>query len=73
MLHENKLICYYSDQRDPKYGQKLSLQTTTDGHSWSDVTNVVTSADYSNRPGMPIVSRMGNGQFILSELSAYTQ
>ncbi|EXJ80601.1 hypothetical protein A1O3_06884 [Capronia epimyces CBS 606.96] len=50
------LICYYSDQRDPAYGQKLVHQTTTDGKVWSDVVTDVAYQNYTDRPGMPVVA-----------------
>lgn len=42
-LHEDQLICYYSDQRDNhKIGQKISMQTSTDLFSWSAVHDAAT-------------------------------
>jgi hypothetical protein len=35
LLHRDRLICYYSDQRDPKYGQKLAHQTSRDLRHWA--------------------------------------
>jgi hypothetical protein len=59
------LICYYADQRDPKYGQKLSHQTTTDLRSWSSVTDDVHDTNnYSARPGMPVIALLPNRQYI---------
>ena len=62
----DELICYYSDQRDPKYGQKLTHQTTKDLATWSDTVDDVTSPTYSDRPGMTIVSALPNGHWILT-------
>lgn len=59
------LICYYSDERDPKYGQKLVLQYTTDGENWSEVIDVVAQTDTAMRPGMPIVTQMENGHYVM--------
>lgn len=62
-----KLICYYSDQRDSAYGQKIVHQTSTDGLSWGSVVNDVTSPAYSSRPGMPVVTRNGaTGAYLMS-------
>ena len=55
-LYDNQLICFYSDQRDPDYGQKLSHQVTTDLHTWSEPVNDVTYPVYTDRPGMPITA-----------------
>ena len=43
MVANNKLIAYYSDQRDTNYGQKIVHQTSTDGVNWGTVVNDVTS------------------------------
>ncbi|KPI37702.1 uncharacterized protein AB675_80 [Cyphellophora attinorum] len=64
MLHENTLICYYSDQRDPAHGQKLVHQTTTDGVTWSEIVDDVSYAEYTARPGMPTVAQMSDGRYI---------
>lgn len=66
MVANNKLIVYYSDQRDPKYGQKIVHQTSTDGVNWGPLVDDVTSTLYFDRPGMPIVARMGNGNYIMT-------
>ncbi len=59
------LVCYYSDEREEKYGQKLVLQYTTDGKNWSEVIDVVAQADTNMRPGMPIVTQMENGYYVM--------
>ena len=62
LLVGEKLICYYSDQRDnATHGQKLVHQTTTDGYNWGAVVDDVAYANYTSRPGMPIVAQMGEG------------
>ncbi|EFQ26000.1 hypothetical protein CGRA01v4_14417 [Colletotrichum graminicola] len=56
LLEYNKsLICYYSDQRDPKHGQKLSYQVSTDLKAWGPVFDSVAYDEYVARPGMPVV------------------
>ncbi|KAI1388520.1 glycoside hydrolase family 93 protein [Hypoxylon trugodes] len=64
LLHKGKLIYYYSDQRDSKHGQKLVHQTTTDLKNWGSVVDDVAYSTYSQRPGMPTVALLPNGQFI---------
>jgi hypothetical protein len=61
MLYDNQLICYYSDQRDPAHGQKLVHQATSDGETWGQVVTDVAYANYTSRPGMPVVARIGKG------------
>ncbi|KAI4859828.1 glycoside hydrolase family 93 protein [Hypoxylon rubiginosum] len=64
MLYKGKLLYYYSDQRDPKHGQKLVHQTTTDLLTWGPVVDDVAYSTYSQRPGMPTVALLPNGQYI---------
>ncbi|KAK2812752.1 hypothetical protein FQN50_001081 [Emmonsiellopsis sp. PD_5] len=65
MEYDGRLICYYSDQRDPAHGQKLVHQSTTDLRNWDDVKTDVANPKYSERPGMPTVALMPNGKYIL--------
>jgi len=60
MLYGGNLLCYYSDQRDPAHGQKLVYQATGDGRGWGEVVDIVAYSNYTSRPGMPVVARIGN-------------
>ncbi|KAK1983639.1 Sialidase [Colletotrichum cereale] len=53
--YNNSLICYYSDQRDIKHGQKLSYQVSKDLKAWGPVVDSVAYDEYVARPGMPVV------------------
>ncbi len=65
--HDGQLICYYSDQRDTKYGQKLTHQTTTDLESWgAQVDDVRDDASYAARPGMPVLAALPDGRYIFA-------
>jgi hypothetical protein len=66
MVYENKLICYYSDQRDLAYGQKMVHQTTTDLKTWGPVVDDVKYPTYTDRPGMPTVALLPNGKYIMT-------
>ncbi|KAF2124376.1 glycoside hydrolase family 93 protein [Dothidotthia symphoricarpi CBS 119687] len=67
MLHNHKLICYYSDQRDnATHGQKMVHQTTLDGKTWGPVVDDVAYPTYTDRPGMPTVAQLPNGKFIMT-------
>jgi hypothetical protein len=37
MVYDNQLVCYYSDQRNPSYGQYLVHQVSSDGVNWGPV------------------------------------
>ncbi|KAI3327684.1 glycoside hydrolase family 93 protein [Xylariaceae sp. AK1471] len=64
LLHKGKLIFYYSDQRDPKYGQKLVHQTTDDLKTWSAVVDDIVYPTYTDRPGLVSVAALPNGKWI---------
>ncbi|KAG5979055.1 hypothetical protein E4U55_005620 [Claviceps digitariae] len=66
MVYNNQLICYYSDQRDTAFGQKLVHQVSSDAVSWGPVVNDVTGTQYSERPGMASVARLPNGNWIMT-------
>jgi hypothetical protein len=66
LVANNKLIAWISDQRDPAHGQKLGHFTTTDGVNWSAEVDDVSYPAYAARPGMAIVARLGNGNYILT-------
>ncbi len=62
----NRLIVYYSDERDKaNHDQKIVHQASTNGVNWGPVVEDVAMADRALRPGMPIVTRMANGQYIM--------
>jgi hypothetical protein len=66
LTYNNQIVCYYSDQRDPSYAQKLVYQTSSDLKSWSTVTNVVAVLPYTARPGMATVAALPNDKYILT-------
>ena len=66
LVANNKLICYYSDERDPAHSQKLVHQTTTNGTTWSAVVDDVVWPDSTTRPGMPIVVKLSNGNYMMT-------
>ncbi|KAI1341457.1 glycoside hydrolase family 93 protein [Xylariaceae sp. FL0016] len=67
MVYKNQLVCYYSDQRDSKFGQKLAHQATTDLKTWSSaVDDVHDKSSYSARPGMPAIAKLPNGNYIFA-------
>ncbi|KAM5350920.1 hypothetical protein ACJ41O_003643 [Fusarium nematophilum] len=58
LIHDDKLICYYSDQRDEEHAQKLAHVVTTDLKTWSDPVDDVSHSEYGHRPGMPTVAHI---------------
>jgi hypothetical protein len=55
-IYNHTLVCYYSDQRDPHHGQKLSHQTSSDLRTWSPPVDDVAYEEYIARPGMTVVA-----------------
>lgn len=65
--YEDKIICFYSDQREnATYGQKMVHQTTTDLKTWGPVVDDVKYPTYTDRPGMPTVQLLPNGKYIMA-------
>jgi hypothetical protein len=58
LTYDHELICYYSDQRDPKHGQKLAHQRSKDLKTWGPVVNDVAYDQYIARPGMTVVAEI---------------
>jgi hypothetical protein len=66
LLHNDNLICYYSDQRDPNFGQKLAHQTSTDLLNWGPVVDDATGPAYADRPGMTSVAQLKGDLWIMT-------
>ena len=66
MMYQNKLVVYYSDQRDPAHGQKLVHQTSTDLRTWAAPVDDVAYPTYTDRPGMTTVTHLPNGKYMMT-------
>jgi len=53
-VYNGTVVCYYSDMRDPKHGQKLSHQVSHDLVNWEDPVNDAAEA-YDERAGMTVI------------------
>ena len=64
-----ELTIALTDERphtDPRFNQTLGLSVSKDGgKTWSEVQYTVSVPDRKLRPGMPVVTRMGNGKYIM--------
>jgi hypothetical protein len=66
LLHRDRLVCYYSDQRDPRHGQKLAHQTSRDLRHWGPVVDDAVGEEYSQRPGMTTVAQVHHSLWIMT-------
>jgi hypothetical protein len=66
MLYKDEMIVFYSDQRDPNFGQKLVHQTSKDLLTWGAVVDDVAYDVFDDRPGMTTVTLMPNGSYIMT-------
>ncbi|MDX2681892.1 RICIN domain-containing protein [Streptomyces sp. NY05-11A] len=66
LLSGDRLIVYYSDQRDTAHGQEIVHQVSTDLRTWGPVVDDVSMPTYADRPGMPVVTRLPNGNHVMS-------
>jgi len=76
LTDEDKLICYYSDERQPGYDQCIAEEISLDGGiTWSDYQIIVGTGDPNWvrgvdpsmwRPGMPRVIQMSNGSYFMA-------
>ncbi|KAI5303009.1 hypothetical protein KEM55_000770, partial [Ascosphaera atra] len=65
LLHQNKVILYYADQRqNDTFGQKLSHQTSIDLEHWTDPEDDVAEDVYTDRPGMPSTALLPTGEYV---------
>lgn len=64
-LDDGSLVCFYSDDSDPEYSQKIVYKQSNDAVNWGETVNVVASEVYEERPGMPVVTRLGDGSYFM--------
>ena len=76
MFYDNGyLYCFYSDDRadpdgspegaPPGPDQALVYQRSKDGVTWEDPVYVYSPKNLADRPGMPVITKMGNGEYFL--------
>jgi hypothetical protein len=64
---DRRLICYYSDERQPGYNQAIAQEISPDGGlTWGNYQIIIgNSADSNWRPGMPRVVKAKNGTYFM--------
>lgn len=62
-----KRYCYYSDETDAeKHSQMIVCRSGTDGKNWSETQWIVAASNSGLRPGMPTVTRLGDGWYFIT-------
>lgn len=64
-LDDGRLVCYYSDDSDPKCSQKIVYKVSSDCVNWGNTVDVVATDVFKERPGMPVVTRLGDGSYFM--------
>ncbi|KAK8179702.1 hypothetical protein BC567DRAFT_138753, partial [Phyllosticta citribraziliensis] len=59
-FYNGKLLCYFSDSRDPAHGSKIVFSDTGDLKSWSDPVRQVAYDDKELRPTIATVTQIGD-------------
>ena len=63
---DGRLVCCYCDERTAKaHSQKIVMRWTRDLVSWSMQTDIIAPGDPLLRPGMPVVTRLGDGSYFM--------
>ncbi|MCQ2472258.1 MAG: exo-alpha-sialidase [Clostridia bacterium] len=66
IAYENGYIyCFYSDDSDEEKSQTIVYKKSRDLLNWEEKKAVVKSHDNSHRPGMPVLTKMGNGKWFI--------
>jgi hypothetical protein len=66
MEYDNKIVLYYSDQRDSKHGQKLVHTVSADLLSWDPIVDDVAYSTYTARPGMTTIIQLPNKKYMMT-------
>ncbi|MEU5700748.1 hypothetical protein [Streptomyces aurantiacus] len=61
-----RLVAHYSDETDSAHSQKLMAARTANGLTWTGHHATVVSPLVSDRPGMAVVRKLGNGTYFMS-------
>lgn len=63
---DGQLACMYSDETDDGASQVLKIMNTADGVTWTAPRLLVAAVKATDRPGMAVTSRLGDGSYLLS-------
>jgi hypothetical protein len=63
---DGSLVCFYSDETQPGHSQLIHQVRSGDGINWRDAAFTVASTNPSDRPGMPVVTRLPTGLYFMT-------
>lgn len=66
LTRDGQLACMYSDETDDGASQVLKITSTADGTTWSAPRLLVAAVKSTDRPGMAVTSKLGDGSYLLS-------
>jgi len=67
LAEDGALVLTYSDEtQQPTYSQLLTHTRSYDGATWQDAGPLVASAIPADRPGMAVVNRLRDGEFLMT-------
>ena len=66
IMYKGQIVVYYSDQRDSAHCQKLVHQVSSDLKTWEAPVDDVTYANDTARPGMPTVTHLPDGNYMMT-------
>ena len=66
LAKDGQLVCMYSDETETGSSQVLKITSTADGLTWTAPRLLVAGTLSSDRPGMAVTSRLGDGSYLLS-------
>lgn len=68
IYEDGYLYCFFADDRGDAiktHDQTIAYNRTNDLLSWGETVGVVFGQNLTSRPGMPVVTKMGNGEYFL--------
>lgn len=63
---DGALVCFWSDETQAGHSQLIRQSRSYDGINWKDATNTVASNVATDRPGMPVVTQLPGGTYLMS-------
>lgn len=66
VAQDGQLVCMYSDETETGLSQVLKITSSADGLTWTAPRLLVGGVLPTDRPGMAVTSRLGDGSYLLS-------